>query len=369
MKKQRIVLASVLKPVDDTRMFEKMAKSLSRNPNYEIFIIGYPSQNEPHHPGIQFISHPNFNRLSLRRLITPLFILKKACKVKPDVFIVNTHELLIVGIAIRILFGSKIVYDVQENYWRNILWTDTFPSLVRPLLASWVRGKEILLSGYFHLFILAEKGFEKEMKFFRNKWIVLENKSLLPEGFIRTKTGETINLLFSGTISESTGVFEAIRLATGLYQEDRSVRLLIIGYCARLSTLKKLNDAIRDKPFISVIGGDHLVPHEEIISHIARSDFGIIYYPTSPHTENKIPTKLYEYLSANLPILIQDYMPWVKLCAPYPAAIPIDFNSPIDAVALSDKMKQTRFYIVPPTHVFWASEETLLLQAIRTILA
>jgi len=42
MKKQRIVLASVLKPVDDTRMFEKIGKSLSRNPDYEIFIIRYP---------------------------------------------------------------------------------------------------------------------------------------------------------------------------------------------------------------------------------------------------------------------------------------------------------------------------------------
>ncbi len=368
MKKQRIVLASVLKPVDDTRMFEKMAKSLSSNPDYEIFIIGYPSQKEPRHHSIQFISHPNFNRLSLRRLLTPLFILRKGYKVKPDVFIVNTHELLIVAVAFRILFGCRIIYDVQENYWRNILWTDTFPSLVRPLLACWVRGKEILLSGFFHLFILAEKGFEKEMKFFGNKFIVVENKSLLPKGFKRTKSGETINLLFSGTISESTGVFEAIRLATGLYQEDRSVRLLIIGYCARLSTLKKLEDAILDKSFISVIGGDHLVSHEEIISHIARSDFGFVYYPTSPHTENKIPTKLYEYLSAALPVLIQDYWPWVELCAPYPAAIPIDFNSPVDAASLINKMRQIRFYTAPPTGVFWASEETLLLTAVDNVL-
>ena len=54
MKKQRIVLASVLKPVDDTRMFEKIGKSLSDNPDFEIFIIGYPSKQPPNDPEITF---------------------------------------------------------------------------------------------------------------------------------------------------------------------------------------------------------------------------------------------------------------------------------------------------------------------------
>ena len=44
MKKQRIVLASVLKPVDDVRMFEKIGKSLSAITGHDVFIIGYPSK-------------------------------------------------------------------------------------------------------------------------------------------------------------------------------------------------------------------------------------------------------------------------------------------------------------------------------------
>jgi hypothetical protein len=38
IKKRRIVLASVLKPVNDPRMFEKMGQSLSQM--YEVHIIG-----------------------------------------------------------------------------------------------------------------------------------------------------------------------------------------------------------------------------------------------------------------------------------------------------------------------------------------
>lgn len=368
MKKQRIVLASVLKPVDDTRMFEKIGKSLSSNSSYQIFIIGYPSKHPPVDPEIKFITHPNFVRLSLRRVLTPLVILEKTFEVRPDVLIVNTHELLIVAVFNRIFFGTKIIYDLQENYYRNILWTNAFPPLIKHLLAIWVRSKETLLSGLFHLFFLAEKGFEKEMKFFRNKSVVLENKSLLPHGFTRTKSSETIRLLFSGTISESTGVFHAIHLATALHQLDYSVRLLIIGYCSLASTLKALHLAIQDKPFITLTGGDQLVPHQEIIDQISKADFGIIYYPLSPHIENKVPTKLFEYLAARLPMLIQNHESWRLLCEQYQAAIPIEFDLPIDVARLLQKMKQTYFYTTTPKDVYWQSEEKKLIDSIEKVL-
>lgn len=368
MKKQRIVLASVLKPVDDTRMFEKIGKSLSNHSEYEVFIIGYPSKKAIKDPKIVFLPHPNFVRLSLRRVLIPFEILKKIHKVKPDVVIVNTHELLTVAVLFRILFGCKIIYDLQENYWRNILWTDTFPLPFKYLLAFWVRTKEVMLACFFHLFFLAEKGFEKEMKFFSNKFIVLENKSLFFKDVVRTKTRGATRLLFSGTISESTGVFQAITLATALHQQDERVELQIVGYCSLSSTLQSVKHAIRDKPFITLTGGDQLVPHQEIIEQIFIADFGIIYYPRSPHTENKIPTKLYEYLSAQLPIIIQNYQPWVALCLPYPAAIAIDFTAPVDAFALLQKMKQSDFYLRPPTDVDWASEEKKLLDAMGKII-
>jgi glycosyltransferase involved in cell wall biosynthesis len=274
-----------------------------------------------------------------------------------------------VAVVCRIFFGTRIVYDVQENYWRNILWTDTYPLFIRQLLAIWVRVKEVVLARFFHLFILAEKGFEKELKFFRNKFIVLENKSSLPADLPRTKSSDAIRLLFSGTISESTGVFQAIDIAHSLYQHDQSVSLHIIGHCAVPSTLERIRQLIKDKPYILLTGGAHLVPHEDIIYQISTSDFGIIYYPHSPHIENKIPTKLYEYLSARLPILIQDYQPWLERCAPYQAAIPISFNSTIDAALLLNKMRRSSFYTKSPKDVFWSSEEKKLLESIKKVLA
>lgn len=44
MKKRRIVLASILKPVDDTRMTEKLGATLAQVEGNEVYVIGYPSR-------------------------------------------------------------------------------------------------------------------------------------------------------------------------------------------------------------------------------------------------------------------------------------------------------------------------------------
>lgn len=369
MKKRRIVLASILKPVDDTRMFEKIGTSLSKVSDYEIFIIGYPGKGDSKsHQRIIQIPLKSFNRISLGRLWAPWQIMKIIYKVKPELLIVNTHELLIVGVLNRIFFGTQIIYDIRENYWRNILHTKVFPVPFRPFLAAWVRLKEILTAPFFHAFFLAEKTYVKELGFLRNRHIILENKMVVPDGFKRSVSGEKIRLLFSGTLAASTGVFEAITLAKKLHQVDSKTELTIIGFCALPSTLTEIKKEIAGLAFITLIGGDRLVPHDKILEAIGVSDFGIICYRQSHHIENRIPTKLYEYLACRLPIILHMQGPLVEICMPYSAALAVDFRN-IQPAELLTKMNSTHFYSSEPVNVTWASEEPRLLKKVSDILA
>lgn len=354
----------MLKPIDDTRMFEKLGSSLAEAGNYEVYIIGFPSKKMPVEvDSIHFFPLSKFSRMSFPRLAAPFKILKLSFQVKPDVLIVNTHELLIVGILNRILFGTRIVYDIQENYWRNILHTNAFPWPLRWLLAVWVRLKEAVTSPLFQWNFLAEKGYEKELRFLSNRYTVLENKVRLPKGFKRTNNSAKIKLLFSGTLAESTGVFEGIHLAKTLYQKEPTIELKIVGYCALPHTLREIKKAIEGYPFITLIGGDELVPHDQLLDAMAESDFGLISYRLAKHIENSVPTKLYEYLGCHLPILLQDYPPWTEICEPYQAAVIVNYSKPdIDLILL--QMKALKFYTKLPEDVTWETEEPKLLKAI-----
>jgi glycosyltransferase involved in cell wall biosynthesis len=360
IKKPRIVIASVLKPVDDTRAFEKMANTLAKQ-NVEVYLIGQPSKNKlSGNPSVHFLPVQKFDRLSFKRWLASIKIALKIYQVKPQVLIVNTHELLIVAVVYKILFGCVIIYDIQENYAQNILLTNAFPRLARWPLAQWVRLKEWVTAPFFQYFLLAEKCYENELPFIRKKYCVIENKVWLPNGFKRTSDPESIKIIFTGTLSETTGVFSAIELAKKLHQLEPKIVLEIVGFCAHRETLNKIKCSIEKDHFISIKGGNDLVPHNEIVNAIASANFGVISYQLLPYLKNKIPTKLYEYLGAQLPILLQKNEPWTSLADRFNACITIDFGS-YNPKDILNKMRTKSCYGKNmeslESRVHWSSQE------------
>jgi len=367
MKKTKLVIASVLKPVDDTRMYEKFGVSLSQTNKYDINIIGFHSKNLPSNDLICF--HPlfSFNRLSVKRIFAPLKTLFYLIKLKPEVLIVNTHELLIVSFLYKILFGTKLLYDIRENYYRNIRFTNAFPKVIRPLLAGYVRGKEYLSYLFVNHYLLAEEGYKNEFSFTKKNFTVIENK-FKPSGNIKThRNGEEIKLLFTGTIAESTGILKVIDIAIQLHDLDSHVRLIIKGKCAFSNLIKRIYQLCEKHEFISCDDLSTLTDHTDIEKVIATSNFGFVYYPYNKSTINTKPTKLFEYLALRLPILLHNHKPWLQLANKYTAAIPINFENP-DIKSIYKQMLSDKFYPKGvDDHILWVGEEQKLLSCIEEI--
>ena len=369
--KRTIVIASVLKPVDDSRLYEKIGLSLAASGRYQVHLFGIAS-GKSDHPDIR--QHPSrpFRRLSLRRLFASWRLFFLTLRLKPDLLLIATHELLYVAMLVKMITGCRVIYDVQENYYWNILYTPAFPLLVKPFVALYVRSKEALTAPYVDHFLLAEKGYQQELKFPGSRSTVVENKVRIPPDERkhpgRAGTGKTINLIFSGTLAETTGVFTAIDLAVKLHVIDDRFRLTIIGFCAQHTVLEKIRLLITPRPFIELIAGDSPLPHSEIFRHIKKSDFGMITYQINPSTMNSIPTKLYEYLGFRLPILLVNHKPWVDFCLPYAAAVVFDSGNP-DAGRMYEEMMHREFYTTEPDLVYWESEEPKLLQVVAGVLS
>ena len=240
MELPKLVIASVLKPVTDTIMYEKIGRSISQTKKYEGNIIGFYRKNLPEELNIKF--HPifNFSRLSFGRIWCGLKYFFKLLEIQPKFIICSTHELLIPSVAYALFTSTKVVYDVQENYYRNILYTDAFPYGLRYPIALWVRLKEYVTWPSIYKYLLAEKCYQDELSFSKNKNIVIENKAVISQSELAlNKRGNLgiIQLLFSGTIAPTTGIFECINLAKSLHKIDESIRLKIEDYFAQKSTL------------------------------------------------------------------------------------------------------------------------------------
>ncbi|OEK01088.1 hypothetical protein BFP97_06015 [Roseivirga sp. 4D4] len=371
MKKTKVVIASLLKPIDDTRMLEKFGFSLAETNEYDINIIGFDSKNVKSTQDITFHPLKPFERLSFARLSRPWKVYKNYIKVKPQVIIFNTHELLIVTCIYKILFGCKIVYDIRENYAKNISSTEVFPRAVRPLLSTWVRLKEWCSKPFIRHYIMAERIYEQQLPFLSSQRTVVENK-YAPHAEERTAYRNPdpsyIDLAYTGTIGASNGIFEAIDITKKLHELDQRIRLRIVGYCALKKDLIRLKEEIKDYDFIELNGGDHLVPHAEIIEAIQKADFGfVLKKPNKGMNEEKLLTRLFEYTANKLPILLLNNPTWVAFCDQFNAAIVIDPENFMPDHTL-ETMSKTEFYDRGNSESsLWKNEEPKLLNLIREI--
>jgi hypothetical protein len=327
MNIKKVASVSVLKPVDDIRALGKIADSLAQTNKYEINIIGFVAKKTDHLPNIHY--HPifDFPRLHPARLLAPFAVFRLLRAIRPDIVIVHTHELLVAVCLYKRLYGAKTVYDVQENYYRNIRFTTTYPALIRLPLALIVRSWEKVCAPAIDHFLLAESSYARDLSFVGNRYTIIENKTTLqPVEKRAVPDKDTMVFLYSGTISVNYGIFDALAFYH-IMRKAAPARLIIAGHCAKRSTLRRLQEAIADDPHITLIGGAEPVPHEDIVDAMRQAHFALLPYHLDRSIIRCIPTKIYECIALRLPMIIRTNPLWLKLCNQYQACITSGFTN------------------------------------------
>ena len=359
MKRKQLVIASVLKPVNDTRMYEKFSLSLAKTNKYEINIIGFSSKKIPFQPFIHFYPIFDFKRLSFKRLTAPFMFFKLLFKINPKIIIVTTYELLLPSVIFSWFRKTKIVYDIRENYGKNVIHNHGIPRPVRYLWAAVIFFTEWGTRPWVAHYFLAEKGYLKELKFPGKKFTVLENKAVKTENFSREKTNlkKEIRFIYSGTITKIYGIDQAIKLFLDIKKCMPEATFLIIGHFPYPEDFARIKALADSNPSIIIKGGLAPIPHIEIMEEIARSDFGFVSHQPTPSIENCFPTRILEYMARQLPVILQDHPLWTSFCQKWDAAIFTDFNS-YDLKEIIAQIRQRKFYQKGiPTTVFWQQEE------------
>ena len=372
-----VLLASVLKPVNDTRMRGKFVKTLFERPYMQLHVAGRDpggDLNFDPNEGFPRICHHSIfwgSRLSLNRLRAQAQYWRLLRVLRPDLVIVHAPELLPLTLLWQWLGkGRKFLYDIRENYALNVTTQRVYQGFVRRGLAIGLRWVETQAARHAVGLILAETSYADELPFLTelpaNRVIVLENKyqpvlnEVLPTHLRpRPPLTEPVQLLFSGTISEVNGVWEAIALAEQLHQAwPGGAHLTIIGFCQQSELLRSLQARVAAHPtWLTLIGGAELVPHERIVAEIGRSHIGLLAYRPHASTERCRPTKLFEYLAHGLPIIATPNPLWQLLLVKYGAGLQLDLVLPINVPVLVEQLKHAVFYPRGvPSDVLWAEE-------------
>ena len=373
-----VLLASVLKPVDEPRMAGKFAATLLERPDVLVHVAGQ-GLRAGRGPGAadaagRLHAHAIFqgSRLGLSRLGAQLRYWQLLRHLRPGLVVVHAPELL----PLTLLWqargpGRRFIYDIQENFALNIRTQRVYPPWVGRVLAGALRRIETLAAGRATGLVLAEASYADELPFLSRapgRVAVLENKyqpalgEALPQA-ARPLPGphEPLRLLFSGTLSELNGVREAVALAGALHAaRPGGAHLTIVGFCQQPALLQELTALAAAHPaWLALECGARPAPYAAVVAAIGRAHLGLLAYRPHPSSERCQPTKLFEYLAHGLPLLVPPNPLWSAAARAHGAGLVVDFADPAAAAAavLGALAAGPAFYPQgPPASALWASE-------------
>lgn len=341
----KILIASLLKPTDDVRSFERFALSLV--PDFQVFIFGSPSNFLTNFSTqITFVPLPFFPRTFFQRLKGIYFFVQKLLDAKPDMLIIQSPELLIIGIFYKFFrhfggqktckgFSFKLIYDIQENYFNNIFYQNYYTNWRKYFLAFGVRAVERLCSLFVDCFFLAEKSYAKELGFVEKNFFLVENK-YAPVNYgeispcvcphTQEKKRKKLYFIYTGTVSEVYGTHRIIELIKKLYAENKEISLVLIGSCSDHKYWDKLYKMVIGCSYIDWKISHEPLSHSLIMEEIGKANFGILGYLPNRSTENCVPSKIYEYMAYRLPILMPANPFWESITEPHKASFRVDFE-------------------------------------------
>jgi len=111
--RRNICILTAVHPVWDSRIFHREAKTLVRA-GYEVSFI-VPHDKEEIIEGVRIIPLPKPNNRFSRMTRGAWRLFRLALKEKSDIYHFHDPEIIPVGILLKLLTRSQVIYDVHEN--------------------------------------------------------------------------------------------------------------------------------------------------------------------------------------------------------------------------------------------------------------
>jgi glycosyltransferase involved in cell wall biosynthesis len=286
-------------PAFDVRIFHKECKSLAAA-GYDVTIIS-PHDHDEIKDGVRVvaIAKPRNRRERVSRTVRAVY--RAALRVDADVYHFHDPELMPVGMLLK-LKGKHVIYDVHESYRDIALSREWIPSLLRPVVSQVVRFAESALASQFDHIIAAVPAISESFPL--HKTTVVHN---FPEadfdvqGSAEPYKHRPAICVYAGGISLKRGAREMVE-AVGIVPAEFECRLALAG-----NIEPALQVALRSVPGwarVDVLGWRS---RQDVSLLLGRSRVGLCVLHPSPNHLHAFPIKLFEYMSAGLPVIASDF--------------------------------------------------------------
>jgi glycosyltransferase involved in cell wall biosynthesis len=206
------------------------------------------------------------------------------------------------------LAGIKVVYDVHEDYPRQVLHNGRLPAWVRaaasPTLvaAEWIGAR--LFSG------MAVATEEIADRFPAPRTILVRNFPILGELHApdaRPMSGRPAEFTYIGTITQNRNIFRMMEAVDALPGTTARLRLAGDFVLEADRTTAEAMIAWRSVTY------EGWLSREGVAAILSESRAGLVLLKPVPHEMVTLPIKLFEYMAAGLPVISSDFPLWREI--------------------------------------------------------
>ncbi len=320
-------VTTVHDPLDD-RIFYRECVTLAEA-GYRVVIVA-PAASSEVRAGVSLRAIPRPSRRMQRMTSTLWSACRAAVDENADLYHVHDPELLPFGFVLR-LFGKQVIYDAHEDLPDDVMAKDWIPGWLRAPVAV-LMGLLTRLSGEICSGIVAANPrIARRFPVF---------KTAIVQNFPRISAATSVaaedyadrpqTLVYVGSITRIRGIIQMIdALARPVVPRD--ARLVIAGSFGTYGD-PELEQSVRSSTGWQRVDFLGWRSHTDVRALLQSARVGLLlFHPEKPHIEAQ-PTKLFEYMSAGIPIVASDFPLWREILEGAGCGLVVD---PLDCDAIA----------------------------------
>ncbi len=328
MIKTRIAHLTTTHARDEVRIFHKECTSIAKD-GYDVHLIvadgkGFDQANDVKRHGVGRTCG-RFQRV----FIQPWKIYLMARRLHASIYHLHEPELLFIAPLLK-RTGAHVVYDSHEDVPRAVMGREWVPPLLRRLVSFAFESFEDCIVSQISAVIAATPHIASRFSKINSRTITVNNFPLLSEMVEPLKScRDAETFCYIGGMSRTRGVIEMIHAL-----DLANARLILAGPFENANT----ELSARELAGWSKVDFRGVVSRKEVYQIMAQSCAGLILFYPEPNHVKAQPNKMFEYMSAGLPVIASNFPLWCEIIESNNCGLCVDPLDPKDIAAAIDRL-------------------------------